>query len=355
MSARPTIGVGVIGCGVIAYWSHLRSLRRLPGARLVAAVDPDPAARERAARLTGCETHADAAELLARPDVDAVVISAPTPLHAELGVAAAEAGKPFYLEKPAACDRAEAERLRAAVDRAGVSVAVGFNRRFHPLCIQARELIRSGALGRVRAVLGTFNEPLAASEAPSWKGKRRTGGGALLDLGSHHFDLVAWLLSDFLLEVEAGVSSRRTEDDEAWTRAATAGGVPVQSYFSFRAGRADWIEVLGESGTLRIDRHRSALDLRVARRFGYGLRAAGVPATRETLALRARRLVRPSYDPSYRAALAAFVTRLRGGSADLATLDDGLRSLDVVLAAEESSRAGRPVGIETTASSPQAP
>ena len=341
-AASNMVRVGVIGCGVIAYWSHLRSLRRLPGARLVAAADPDAEARERAAKLAGCETHADAAELLARTDIDAVVLSAPTPLHAELGVAAAQAGKAIYLEKPAASTAAEAERLRDAVERSGVTVAVGFNRRFHPLCLQARELIRSGLLGAVRAVLSTFNEPLTEADTPPWKRLRSSGGGALLDLGSHHFDLLPWLLDDPIASVEAGVSSRATEDDEAWARSMTTSGVPVQSCFSFRAARADFAEIVGERGVLRVDRHRAALTLETSRRFGYGVRRADLPAP---LGLRLRRLASPSYDPSYRAALAGFVERLRGGKGEIATLGDGLLSLSVVLAAEQASREGRSVNV----------
>src|ERR1700737_879979 len=92
------VRIGVIGCGVIAYWKHMRLLKKMPQAQLVAAADPDPSARERAKRLTGAEVYCDAGELLARPDIDAVVICTPTNLHAELGIAAARARKHFYIE-----------------------------------------------------------------------------------------------------------------------------------------------------------------------------------------------------------------------------------------------------------------
>ena len=225
MSATNTkIRVGVIGCGVIAYWTHLRELKRLPGAQLVAAADPDASARRRANRLAGVPVHSETSELLARSDVDAVVISAPTQLHAELGIAAARAGKHFYLEKPAASNAADAERLAEAARRAGVSSALGFNRRFHPLWVQARKLIAAGAVGTIRAALSTFNEPLAADAMPAWQRERATGGGVLLDLASHHIDLLRWFLNDEVAEVEAGIFSRATEHDEAWMRVTTSGG-----------------------------------------------------------------------------------------------------------------------------------
>ncbi len=346
MSARPgRVGFGVIGCGVIAYWTHLRELKHVPGARLVAASDPDAGARERAAKLTGIPVHADVSELLARSDIDAVVISAPTQLHAELGIATARAGKHIYLEKPVATTVEDAVRLAEAVRDARVMMAVGFNRRCHPLFVQARELIGSGVIGDVRAVLSTFNEPLATDSMPTWKRSRITGGGVLLDLGSHHADLLRWFLNREAAEVEAQISSHSSEHDEAWMRLSMAGGASAQSYFSFRAGRADFLEFVGERGTLRVDRHATSLSLRVARRFGYGVRSAFVPPSRETLAWRLRRLARPSYESSYRMALADFVQSIRGGITRGAGLNDGLRSLNIVLAAEESSRLSRPVSL----------
>ena len=78
-----TTGLGVIGCGTIAYWSHLRIARRLEGAALVAASDPDLEARKRAHELTGCTVHESTADLLARSDVHAVIVSGPTHLHAD--------------------------------------------------------------------------------------------------------------------------------------------------------------------------------------------------------------------------------------------------------------------------------
>jgi len=99
--ARP-VRFGVVGCGVIAYWTHLRELRRMKGATLVAAADPDPEARRRAHRLSGVPVHERAEDLVARPDVDAVLVGAPPALHADLAVAVASAGKHLYLEKPIA-------------------------------------------------------------------------------------------------------------------------------------------------------------------------------------------------------------------------------------------------------------
>ncbi len=334
-SAR--VRFGLIGCGTIAYWAHLRSLRQLRGAELVAAADPSPAARKRAGRLTRVPMYEHQDDLLKRQDIDAVVISAPTHLHAELAIAAASASKHFYLEKPIATNALDACNVVNAADRAGVSGAVGFNRRFHPLCQQARALLASGHIGRVRMVQTAFCELTTPENMPDWKKRRATGGGVLLDLASHHIDLLRWFLEDEVAEIEASVGSQLTEQDTARIDLTMRQGVAVQSFFSFRAGQADFLEFIGENGTLRVDRHSPALALRLKRRFGYGVRTGWIPPTPSTAAWRLRRLISPSADPSYRRSLQAFVDRLQGRTTEGAGLLDGVRSLDAVLQAEASA------------------
>ena len=127
-----------------------------------------------------------------------------------------------------------------------------------------------------------------------------------------------------------------------------ASGCAVQGFFSFRAARADFFEFLGERGSLRVDRHAASLSLRLPRRFGYGVRRALVLPSRALTRLRLAHLRRPSYDPSFRGALTAFVETIAGGSRYLASLADGVRNLDVIVAAEESSHTGRPVAVHSS-------
>ena len=340
---------GVIGCGTIAYWTHLRELRRVKGARLVAAADPDPAARARAAQFARIPVHAAAGELLARPDIDAVVICAPTALHSDLAIAAANAGKHVYLEKPIATDADEACRVVEAAAKAGIVAAMGFNRRCHPTFEQARDLIASGRIGPIRAVQSAFCEPSALADVPAWKQKRATGGGVLLDLASHHIDLLRWCLDDEIVSVDARICSGASEQDNAWLRLSLGGGAEASGFFSSRAGRTDTFEFIGECGTLRVDRFRPTLSLRLNRRFGYGVRSAFVPPSAGAVAWGVAKLVRPSWESSYRRALTAFVETCRGGPNGLATLADGTRCLDVILAAERSGGTGAAVRIPENA------
>ena len=181
------MNLGLLGCGSIAYWIHLRALRSIPGATLVAAADPDPAARERAKQLARVPVYEEPAELLGRNDIAAVVICAPTHLHAQLAIAAASAGKHFYLEKPIATTAAEARDVIEAAAQAGVTGAMGFNRRLHPLYEQARDLLAAGRIGRVHAVQTTCCEPMPLETMARWRrpqGDRR-GGAARAGLPSH--------------------------------------------------------------------------------------------------------------------------------------------------------------------------
>ena len=340
--ARP-VRVGVIGAGAIAMAHHLPALARAPGAAVVAVADPEPGARERVRRTVDAAVHDDADALLARGDLDAVVIGAPSHLHADLAAAAARAGLHAYIEKPVAIDAAGAERVRRAVEAAGTIAVVGFSRRVHPLHRHARRLMERGRIGPLVAAQTVFSEPFPPDVMPPWKRERATGGGVLLDLASHHIDQLRWLAGAEVERVSATSASVVSEQDGAWLDLHLGGGAVAQCAFSFRGGLADHLELIGERGTLRIDRHSGSLSLRLRRRWGYGTRGARPIPSPDLAVWRIRRPLRGPADPSFAAAIAAFVEQVRGGPAECASLADGLRSLEVVLAAEESVRQGRPL------------
>jgi len=263
-------------------------------------------------------------------------------MHASIGAMAARAGKSFYLEKPIATEFDDARLLRDACDAASVRAVVGFNRRYHPLYERARSMLAEGRLGNVRAVQTTFCEPVPPAGIPRWKERRETGGGVLLDLGSHHIDLIRWLLDTEIVEVNASARSDVSEQDSATMNMVLEDGCQAQSFVSFRAGYSDRIELIGEEGSITIDRHRGSLTLQSPRRLGYGTRRRFVAPSLDDAGWRARRLIRPAEDPSYYRALKAFAS---DNASSLASLDDGERSLEVVLAAEESASRGTAVSI----------
>ena len=132
MSGDPMSGVplrvGLVGCGRIGAL-HARTLAALPGARLTRVYDADRAAAEAAAGPDATVADGER-DVLAAPDVDAVVIASPTPLHVRQIVTAAEAGKAVFCEKPVALDLAATREAMARVERLGVPFQIGFDRRY---------------------------------------------------------------------------------------------------------------------------------------------------------------------------------------------------------------------------------
>lgn len=337
--------VAIIGCGAVARYCHAPALQRIKGVTIAAVADPDQTSRERLGRATGAALHESAASVLARDDIDAAIICVPPGMHADVAVEVAKSGRAFYLEKPVATSADDARRVVAEAARSGVPAAVGFNRRAHPLYERARALVAGGALGQVHSVHTVFSEPAPVDGLPEWKRARATGGGALLDLASHHFDLLRWLLGREIESVTAHLESVITEGDSASVTAALSDGATAQCFFSLRSALADTVEIIGDLATLRIDRHEARLSSMLPRRFGYGARERRVGGGLRDAGWRLRRVVHPAEDPSYYRALDAFVSQVRGERAALASLDDGVRSLEAVLAAEKSASTGVTVAV----------
>jgi myo-inositol 2-dehydrogenase / D-chiro-inositol 1-dehydrogenase len=154
------VGVGLIGAGWIGTFHGETLARRLPGARLAGVADPAPGAAERLASSLGADrATTDPAELLADPAVEAVLIAAPARFHADLVVAAAEAGKAVFCEKPMALTLADADRAIAATLAAGVPLQVGFNRRFDTGFRAAHELVAAGRLGTPQLLRSLTRDP----------------------------------------------------------------------------------------------------------------------------------------------------------------------------------------------------
>jgi predicted dehydrogenase len=198
------IGVGVIGMGWMGQ-VHARACRRLTHhypdlgirPRLVAAADPSAERRALAEEALGfARTSPDWRELLEDPEIGAISVTTPNFLHAEMGVAVAEAGKHLWIEKPAGRGLAETLAIKEAADRAAVHTAVGFDYRLAPAVDRARELVASGAIGEVHTYYGRFLGDYAASPdvALSWRFRRESAGsGVLGDLMCHVVDTAIFM------------------------------------------------------------------------------------------------------------------------------------------------------------------
>lgn len=154
------VRLGLIGSGWIGAF-HAQSIAlRVPGAELVAVADPVPGAAERVAEPLGVtQTYLDAADLIANPDIDGVVISSPAFTHTGLVVAAAEAGKAIFVEKPMGLTLDDADRAIAAAAAAGVPLQVGFNRRFSTDFAAANRVVAAGKVGTPQLLRSLTRDP----------------------------------------------------------------------------------------------------------------------------------------------------------------------------------------------------
>lgn len=181
------VRLGLIGAGRIGT-SHARVIaERVPGAVLAAVADARPGAADDLAEAYGAAASDDPQALIDDPSVDAVVITASSTAHTDLIVAAAGAGKPVFCEKPASTTLAEMDRALAAVDAAGVTLQVGFNRRFDAGFRAAHAAVTGGAVGQVQLMRSLTRDPGLANPAavPPWTIFTQT----LI----HDFDALLWL------------------------------------------------------------------------------------------------------------------------------------------------------------------
>lgn len=203
--AQAEIGVGLISVGWMGK-VHSRAYQAIPVVypelgitpKLVIAADTEPSRAEYARNVLGyAESTLDYHEVLAHPDVDVVSICAPNFLHAEIGIAAARAGKAFWIEKPVGRGVDETTAVQEAAMAANVVTSIGFNYRHAPAIEKAKTLIADGKLGRITNIRGTFFADYSAEPngALSWRFNRKlAGSGVLGDLMGHLADLVQYML-----------------------------------------------------------------------------------------------------------------------------------------------------------------
>jgi predicted dehydrogenase len=188
--------VGIVGCGLIGR----KRAAALAGAQLVACADVDrPRAEGLAKNAPGAVALTDWRALVARDDLDVVVVAATNDRLAEMTLAAVEAGKHVIVEKPAARSVAEIDPVIAAARKAGRRVRVGFNHRYHPALRKAHALVAAGALGDLMFVRARYGHGGRVGYDKEWRADPAlSGGGELIDQGVHVIDLSRWLLGEFV-------------------------------------------------------------------------------------------------------------------------------------------------------------
>lgn len=330
------LGIGVIGMGVMGA-RHAETLARwVAQARLVAVADTDRArARTVAGKLRVAHVYASAEEVLARRDVDAVVIASPARFHAQAIIAAARAGKAILCEKPLALTLEDADTALAAVERAGVPLQIGFMRRYDPAYAEAKRRIEAGAIGAPLLFKAIGRDP--APPPPSYF-RGGLSGGLFLDSSIHEFDLARWLMEDEVAEVHAFAAVRNPElaqfgdiDAGVVNLRFVRGGIGnVESFRQARYGYDIRTEIVGSKGTLQVGYLRQTAQVVLS---GAGARHDVV----------GHWLVR--FAEAYLNELRDFVETIRAGRQPRVSGEDGRRVLAIALAAERSYRESRPVAL----------
>ena len=273
---RP-LGVALIGYAFMGKahsnaWRNVASFFDVPAFEQTLLVGRDAIqVAEAAARYGWAESATDWRAVLDRDDIDIVDICAPGWMHAEIAIAALEAGKHVLVEKPLANTTAEAEAMTAAAASArtqGVQSMIGFNYRRVPALALARQLIAEGRLGTIRHVRAAYLQDwLSDAESPmTWRLRKETAGsGALGDIASHAIDQIGYLTGQTVLETSGVLKTFVTQrpgpagledvtvDDAAWATFWLTGGMGASVEASRVAtGQKNslQIEVYGSGGAL---------------------------------------------------------------------------------------------------------
>jgi UDP-N-acetylglucosamine 3-dehydrogenase len=336
-----TLRVGIVGAGNIFLRGYLPALKATDAMRVVAVCDIDAARAEHASReLGGARVEASHEDLVARDDIDAVLVLTPAHTHAAITIAALEAGRHVHCEKPMARSLVDARRMADAAKRADRRLMIGHTRRFDERWLAIRDQVRGGRIGEPVYI---FRSEHAYNGAPpdAWQWQNAMGGGVLWDVGVHLADQVSWYFGALPRSVFAKVLHVRPE--------AVAGGAPDVAVLTLDMGEmrhallsVSWVhppawgpfyagmEVVGTQG--RIDyRDRESHPATVA--IGD-------------------RLTIPRYSPllsatasAFRREVEHFARAVETGTDFAITVEDAVAAISIIDAAERSAGSGRPEAV----------
>jgi predicted dehydrogenase len=322
--------IGIVGCGLIGQKRAASVERRH---EIVALADLDRNRAEALAGKTGAAAFDDWRAVVDKtPDI--VVVAVTHDHLAEIAAGAAAAGCHVLVEKPAARSAAELQPVADAAKASGVRVKVGFNHRFHPALLKARDLIDSGIAGPLMYIRGRYGHGGRLGYEREWRMQRElSGGGELIDQGAHLIDLARWFLGDFV-HVDGWVPTYYwpvSVDDNCFMALRTQAGQMAwlhatwtewKNCFSFEiCGRDAKLEVngLGGSyGTERLTLYKMLPEL-------------GPPKTTSW--------EYPFPDRSWDLEMAEFVSAIEQGRAPIGDIEDGLAMLRIVDRIYEGAKA----------------
>jgi len=325
---------GIIGAGRIGKLHADNLLSRVDGARLKAITDPfldEDWVASRNIPLTG----KDHRILLDDPEIDAILIGSPSAEHAQQMIECAEAGKHIFCEKPIALDPEIIRNALAEVDKSGVKLQVGFNRRFDPNFAAVQHQVASGALGDPHIIRITSRDP-----APPPAEYVAGSGGMFLDMTIHDFDMARFLSGSEVNEVHAYGTvlvdpeiGKAGDIDTAVISLKFANGALGIIENSRKAvyGYDQRVEVFGAKGTAMAD-NNTPTSMIVLNESG-------------TISDKPLYFFLERYKTAFLTEMQSFVDAIREDKPTLVSGKDGLVPVLIAMAAKESLKTGKPVQV----------
>lgn len=344
----PGLRIGIVGAGRVTRTLHLPALQAVPGAQVVALADPDREALSRVSNQFGITRGvADYRDLLEDPSIEAVAVCVPAQFHVEVALAALHAGRHVFVEKPLALTLGECDGLIEAAAGIPLQVMLGFNTRWHRLVRQAKSLFHQGTLGPLEVVRSVLTS--CHRDPPEWRKRRVSGGGVLLEMAMHHFDLWRYMFGQEVEEISAHTRSGTWEDESATVTARLSCGALVSAAFAECTSQNNQIEIYGRAGSMRVSFYRfDGLEFSTTSDI-----PGNMPARIKGLMQFAKQLpqaistLRQGGDwyQSYVEEWRHFVTSIRTGRRTECGLEDGRRALAIALAAMESAATGKTISM----------
>ncbi len=352
---KPPVNVGLIGSQFIAA-IHAEALKACVHARLTAVASPTPGNAAAFAQRHGIpHAFTDYRQLLARPDIQMVVIGVPNHLHCQVVLDAAAAGKHVVIEKPLCLNLAEADRMIAACREHKVKLMYAEELCFAPKYVRLKQLLDSGALGR--PTLLKQSEKHDGPHAAHFWDVTRSGGGVAMDMGCHAIEFFRWMLGrpsikSVYAQMNTSVHGEKTRgDDNAILILEFVGGVVGMAEVSWTklGGMDDRAEVYGTGGVAYADLLRgNAIETYSLQGYEYAVEKAG--STKGW----SYTIYEEAWNYGFHAEMAHFVDCVQNDLLPLVTGEDARAVLEVLFAAYESARTGRKVELPfaTTAARP---
>ncbi|HEY7590832.1 MAG TPA: Gfo/Idh/MocA family oxidoreductase [Candidatus Limnocylindrales bacterium] len=326
--------IGLAGLGAMGR-NHLRVLSARDDVLVAAVADPDGPARDAAAAQTGAIACHDPLAMIEEVPLDAIVIAAPTTAHLPIVLAAIGRGLPALVEKPIAATPAEADRICAAADAAGVPVQVGHVERFNPAVLELGRRLDAGALSTVYAIASRRAGPFPA---------RIRDVGVTVDLATHDVDILSWVARQRPHRVYAETARRRHAEHEDLLfglldfPSGTKGMVDVNW---LTPAKRRQLVVLGEEGMFELDFLTQRLTFTRMPKTPTPSLIGGYAPTFEG---QVETIPVASEEP-LAAEIASFVAAIRGGRRPAVDADDGRWAVAIAAALLESASAARPVEV----------